>query len=305
MIQSMFEKSVDAAIVPTARSITTPILDAYKYCEELTRNHYENFPVASLFMPRDYRRYICSIYAFARIADDFADEGTLSPAERLQNLDDWEENLDKCFDGRPEGPVFTALAETVTQFGIPKVPFTRLLKAFRMDVTQKRFESFEQLRYYCEYSANPIGELVLYVFKCATGRTVSLSDKICTGLQLTNFWQDVSVDWRKGRIYLPLEDFRRFSYTEADLTHHIADERFCQLVEFEVSRSKTLFEEGKPLLDEVVSDLRFELALTWHGGMTILNKIEDVGYNVLKKRPTISSIDKLILLSKAMFHRFA
>ena len=299
----MLANSVDAAVAPAARSTEAQIVEAYKYCEELTRSHYENFPVASRFIPKFYRPHICSIYAFARIADDLADEGTLQPDERLRKLDDWGEKLDGCFDGKPEGPVFTALVETVAKFEIPKTPFVRLLRAFRMDVTQRRFETFKQLRHYCEHSADPIGELVLYVFGCASNRTVSLSDKICTGLQLANFWQDVSVDWSKDRIYIPLEDFRRFGYTEDALMQQIADERFSRLMEFEVSRTKGFFEEGRPLINEVASDLRFELTLTWYGGMAILNKIEGDGCNVLTKRPAISSMDKLILLSKEMFRR--
>ena len=299
----MFVNSADAAVAPTARPTEAQIVKAYKYCEEVTRSHYENFPVASRLIPKFYRPHICNIYAFARIADDLADEGTLKPDERLRNLADWGEKLDGCFDGKPEGPVLTALAETVAKFEIPKSPFVRLLRAFRMDLTQRRFETFKQLRHYCEHSADPIGELVLYVFGCASDRTVSLSNRICTGLQLANFWQDVSVDWARDRIYIPLEDFRRFGYTEDALMQQIADERFSRLMEFEVGRTKRFFEEGRPLINEVASDLRFELTLTWYGGMAILNKIEGDGYNVLTKRPAISSMDKLILLSKAMFRR--
>jgi squalene synthase HpnC len=256
-----------------------------------------------LFLSRKRRAYISAIYAFARTADDFADEGEWKPEERLRRLDEWGEKLEKCFAGKADDPVFIALAETISQLGIPKKPLADLLTAFRMDVLQNRFATFDNLLHYCRHSANPVGLLVLYVFDSATSRNIGLSDNICTALQLANFWQDVSIDRKKGRVYIPLEDLDRFGYTEADLDQRAVDDRFRDLMRFEVDRTKELFAAGKPLLNEVAGMLRFELKLTWGGGMTILRKIETQGYNVLGTRPKISTKDKALIVLRALAHR--
>ena len=170
---------------------------AYRHCEQLTRSHYENFPVASLFLPKEKRPFLWSIYAFARTADDFADEGTLSAGERLRRLDEWEARLDGCVAGDADDPVFIALGDTLRKTGVPRELLTDLLTAFRMDVTMNRYRTFQDLLGYCRYSANPVGRLVLHLFDNATPRTITLSDTVCTALQLANFWQDVRVDWAK------------------------------------------------------------------------------------------------------------
>jgi len=274
--------------------------NAFSYCDTITRAHYENFPVASRFIPASLRRYVTAIYAFARTADDFADEGGLPVQERLSKLDEWGEELDRCFEGEASHPIFIALAETVSRCGIPKKPLADLLKAFRMDVTRSRFATFHDLLEYCAHSANPVGRLVLYIFSSATDRTMEFADNICTALQLANFWQDVSVDWRKGRVYLPLEDLQRFGYTENDLAAGRYDERFRHLLEFQVDRTRRYFESGKPLLTEAPEDLKFELRLTWFGGQTILKKIEQAGYDVFTKRQVITSLDKIGIFLKAI-----
>lgn len=276
---------------------------AFEYCEEITRRHYENFPVASLFIPASLRPYVAAIYAFARTADDFADEGKLSAQERLARLDEWEEKLDRCFEGVASDPIFVALAETVSRCGIPKKPLSDLLIAFRVDVTRNRFPTFHDLLEYCTHSANPVGRLVLYIFSSATDRMMGFADNICTALQLANFWQDVSLDWQKGRVYLPLEDLQRFGYTENDLAAGTYDERFRKLVKFQVDRTKRYFESGKPLLAEAPDDLKFELRLTWFGGQTILKKIEQADYDVLTKRLVITSLDKAGIFMKAIVRR--
>jgi phytoene synthase len=244
---------------------------------------------------------VYSIYAFARTADDFADEASLTPNERLERLDEWGRNLDECFAGRAEGPVFIALAETVRRLGIPREPFHDLLTAFRMDVRQSRFGTFSDLLQYCAFSANPVGRLVLHVFGAVSERSVSLSDKICTALQLANFWQDVSVDWQKGRIYIPLEDFKRFGYTEGELSRQVVNENFRNMMKFQVDRTQCLFREGEPLLREAPPSLRFELRLTLLGGLRILRKIEKARYNVLAVRPTVSILDKAVIIWKLIF----
>jgi len=226
-------------------NLPTDIQGAFAYCEQVARDHYENFPVASRFLPRDRRPYLYSIYAFARAADDMADEGSLPAYERLRQIDRWEQSLDACFEGRATHPVFIALAETIARAGVPREPFRALLEAFRTDVTTRRFGGFTELLEYCENSANPVGRLVLYVFGKATPESLPLSDKICTGLQLANFWQDVTVDLMKGRIYIPLEDFDRFGYTESELGRRISTP-FSGLIRYQVDRTEGFLRRGNP-----------------------------------------------------------
>jgi squalene synthase HpnC len=277
------------------------IEQAFQHCEQLARTHYENFPVASFFLPKHLRPFVAVMYAFARTADDFADEGNRSEAERLDALDDWQKQLDDCYGGKAEHPIFIALAEVVRQKNIPKQLLVDLLTAFRMDVTTHRYRTYSDLLYYCRHSANPVGRLVLLLFDDASERNCDLSDNICTALQLANSWQDISVDCAKGRLYVPLEDVARFGYTESDFASQVFDDRFRRLMKFEIERTKELFESGKPLVNEATKKLRFELALTWNGGMTILKKIEQASYNVLKNRPTISVADKISILTQTIF----
>ena len=280
--------------------MSTTIQDAFRYCARIAREHYENFPVASWFLPRGRRPYIAAIYAFARLADDMADEGTSLPDDRLKMLNAWEEKLDACYQGKADHPVFMALAETASVKKIPRQLFADLLAAFRLDLTQSRYKTFEDLLGYCRLSANPVGRLVLHVFDDAEEPKMVLSDHICTALQLANFWQDVSVDKLKGRIYIPLEDLERFRYTEDELCRGVEDGRFRDLMRFEVDRTRRLFINGKPLVQLVTPELWFELALTWNGGMAILNKIEQTGYAVLAKRRHLSLLNKLSVLVSAL-----
>jgi hydroxysqualene synthase len=276
---------------------------AFSYCERMARQHYENFPVASLFLPRHLRPHVAAVYAFARTADDFADEGDHSDDERLEALADWRKKLDECYEQRADHPIFIALSEVVRVKHIPKQLLADLLTAFEMDVTTKRFASYEQVLFYCRHSANPVGRLVLHVFDDASERNCELSDNICTALQLANFWQDVLVDWDKGRLYVPLEDLARFGYTEEDFNRKVFDGRFQDLMKFQVQRTKDLFDAGKPLLHEVVQSLQFELWLTWNGGIKILKKIERVDFNIIGQRPKITVVDKISIVMKSFFHR--
>ncbi len=276
------------------------IQDAFSYCARIAREHYENFPVASLFLPREQRPYVAAIYAFARLADDMADEGTLSPEERLRRLDGWEEKLRASYQGKADHPIFIALAETASAKKIPQKLFADLLAAFRMDVTTFRYKTFEDLLGYCRLSANPVGRLVLHAFDDADESKMALSDHICTALQLANFWQDVSVDQQKGRIYVPLEDLERFHYTEEKFCRGVEDDRFRDLIQFEVERTRKLFADGKPLLQRATPRLHFELALTWNGGMAILKKIEQSNYAVLSRRQHLSLLDKLTVFGSAL-----
>ena len=273
--------------------------DGFRYCESIARSHYENFPVASRFISKEIRKYVWTIYAFARIADDYADEPGFTLAERMDNLNQWEQYLDECYNGNPTHRVFAALAETVDRFQIPHELFMNLLTAFRADATVKRYETYEDVLAYCRNSANPIGRLVLLLFNYRSETMMRLSDSICTALQLTNFWQDVSVDLLKDRIYLPLEDLEEFGYSEQDLLEHKVNEPFGNLMAFQVRRAAELFAEGKPLLAMVDKDLSMELKLTWISGMKILQKIHKQHYDVLTKRPALSKLDKLGLLFRS------
>jgi len=283
-----------------SRSWTLP--ESYDFCHRLAAAHYENFPVASRFIPKDRRKHVAAIYAFARTADDFADEPGFTPAERIDNLMNWQQQLTDCYEGRAHHPVFIALAETADRFQIPAELFLRLLTAFRADVTVNRYETFEDLLAYCENSANPIGRLVLLLFNYRSDSLLMQSDAICTALQLTNFWQDIGVDLQKGRIYIPQEDLGRFGYTETDLRGRLCTRAFQDLLASEVTRTESLFAEGRALLHAVGSDLRFELTLTWNGGMRILQKIRRSNFDVFEHRPTLSLIDKASIVLRSL-HR--
>lgn len=275
--------------------------DGFRYCEKVARDHYENFPVASLFVPKNIRRYVWAIYAFARTADDFADEPGYTIAERMDNLTRWEQNLHECYSGNPTHRIFAALADTVERFQIPIELFLDLLAAFRSDVTVTRYETFDDLLAYCKKSANPIGRLMLILFNYRSDAITGLSDNVCTALQLTNFWQDVSVDIKKNRIYIPLEDLEEFGCTEENVLGSNSSEEFRNLIAFEVQRTVDLFLAGRPLLSLVDGRLALELKITWNGGMQILKKIHTLEYTVLGSRPTLTLIDKIGLLFRSFF----
>lgn len=284
------------------KSLRSPdsLADAFAYCIGLARDHYENFPVGSWLLPRALRPHVCSIYAFARTADDFADEPGLERDERLRRLDEWEARLGSC-ETDPEGPIFTALAETIRRHGIPLELLTDLLEAFRSDVTTSRHRTFEDLRAYCRCSAVPVGRLVLHLFGYRDENRFRLSDAICTALQLANFWQDIAVDFSRGRIYLPQEDMERFGVTEADLAERRVSASFRALLDCQIDRTTALFREGRSLPDTVAGRLRLELKLTWLGGMEILRKIPEAGHDVFRHRPRITGADTVRLLCRALF----
>ena len=270
---------------------------AYAECRRLAARHYENFPVASRLVPRDRRDALAAVYAFARYADDLADEPGV--AGRLEKLAAWRELLRECFAGRAEHPVFVALEDSAERFHLSLRNFDDLLQAFESDVRVNRHQDFSSLLDYCSRSANPVGRLVLELFGHREPELVALSDCICTALQLTNFWQDVSVDLERDRIYLPLEDLERFDYTLDDLRARRADARWRELLRFEIARTRSLFEQGKALPERVVPELRRQLRLTWLGGTTVLCKIEAAGYDVFRRRPSVSTLDFVRLYFRA------
>ena len=207
--------------------------------------------------------------------------------------------LNEAYDGEPRHPVFLALADTARRTGIPRTLFADLLRAFRMDVEKTRYPSFEALLAYCRFSANPVGRIVLHIFEDAAPEHGALSDRICTGLQLANFWQDISVDRSRGRLYLPLDDLERFGYTEEELARGEVTGGFLRLMKHEVDRAREFLLDGSPLIGRTVRTLRFELALTVRGGLAILRSIEKRHYDTLRARPVLSGVNKARILLAA------
>ncbi|HKU25989.1 MAG TPA: squalene synthase HpnC, partial [Candidatus Sulfotelmatobacter sp.] len=267
-------------------AIAPSLEEARRYCAHLARTHYENFSVATWFLPSRLRQHFYNVYAYCRISDDLGDE-VGDQAASLALLDQWQRELDACYEGTPKHPVFVALAETVRQFEIPRHEFSDLLTAFRQDQTVTRFQTFNDVLGYCHYSANPVGHLVLYLCGYRDAERQQLSDFTCTALQLANFWQDVSVDYEKGRIYLPLEDLRRFNVTENDIASKQNTPAFIEMMKFEVERAREWFRQGLPLVSKVNRELAIDLDLFSRGGLESLNAIEQQGYAVLGNRPAI------------------
>ena len=274
--------------------------EARAYCARLARTHYENFSVATWFLPKRLRQHFYNVYSYCRISDDLGDEVGDTGAS-LALLDQWQRELDACYDASPKHPVFVALAETVRQFDIPKHEFSDLLIAFRQDQTVTRFDTFNDVLGYCRYSANPVGHLVLYLCGYRDAERQQLSDYTCTALQLANFWQDVSVDYEKGRIYLPLEDLRRFNVTEDTISQKQNTAAFRAMMKFEVERAHDWFRQGMPLVSKVDRDLAIDLDLFTRGGQEILKAIAGQGYAVLGNRPVISKTRKLALVARTAF----
>src|SRR3984893_7842460 len=274
---------------------------AREYCRRLARSHYENFSVATWFLPGCLRQHFCNVYAYCRISDDLGDEVGDTGAS-LELLDQWETELNACYDGhhtQPRHPVFVALAETVRKFEIPKHEFADLLTAFRQDQSVTRYETFNDLLGYCRYSANPVGHLVLYLCGYRDSERQLLADYTCTALQLANFWQDVSADFAKGRIYLPLEDLRRFGVSEEMIRDGENSSAFCEMMRFEVERAREWFTQGIRLVAKVDRTLATDIELFSRGGQEILNAIERQNYAVLGRRPAISKARKLALVARA------
>ncbi len=282
------------AIPPSPPSLE----ESREYCARLARTHYENFSVATWFLPRRLRQDFLNVYAYCRISDDLADE-VGDPSAALALLDEWQSELDACYAGNPRHPVFVALADTIRKFDIPQHEFSDLLVAFRQDQTVTRFETFADLLAYCRYSANPVGHLVLYLCGYRDAERQQLSDSTCTALQLANFWQDVSVDYTKGRIYLPVEDLRQYSVTESDLAQNLNPPAFRAMMKFEVERARQWFDRGLPLVKKVGKELAVDIELFSRGGQEILNAIERQNFAVLGRRPAISKTRKLALVARA------
>lgn len=262
--------------------------------------HYENFPVASVLVPARYRSAVVAIYRFARAADDIADEGNAPAAERHRALEAFSDNLDAIErGGTPADPPFAALAPAVREHRLPIGLLRDLLSAFAQDVDVTRYATFADVLDYCRRSANPVGRLLLAMYRVDDACALAESDAICTALQLANFWQDVSVDHGKGRIYLPLESLQRFGVTEDDIAQRRFSPAFRELMRFEVERARDYFNRGLPLIDQIRPELALDIELFSRGGQEILNAIEAQDFNVLKSRPAISKPKKLMLVLRA------
>jgi len=278
--------------------------EAYAACARVARGHYENFPVASLLLPPPMRPHIAAIYAFARAADDLADEGDRPAAERLRLLDDWHARLRACAAGRSgDTAVFVALGETIRTCALPLALFEDLLSAFRQDVTTTRYATWPDLLDYCRRSANPIGRLVLRVAGHGDGRLDAASDAVCTALQLTNFWQDLERDWRKGRIYVPRETLDRMGASERDLDGRAMTPPWRAALADMAAHTRALFDQGRPVCDGVAGRLRYELRFTWLGGRRILDRLEQAGFDVFAARPSLGAADLAALAWSAVAWR--
>jgi squalene synthase HpnC len=268
----------------------------------ITTRHYENFPVASLLVPASIRPAVRAVYAFARGADDFADEPEHA-GHRMARLEEWEGLLRGAFAGEATEPVFVALAEAAQRHALPIEPFLDLLAAFRMDAVETRYADWEGLVGYCRLSANPVGRIILHLFGRTSAELLPLSDSICTGLQLANHWQDLAVDAARGRFYVPAETLRRHGIAEAALATGVADDRFRGLMRELLRRSRPYFLAGRPLCDLVTGRLRAELRLTWHGGFRVLERIEAADYDVYRRRPRLGPGDACVVAWRALLWR--
>ncbi len=299
--------SHEPKVSPDAAAIAA----AYEACTQMAREHYENFPVGQL-VPRAMRPHVHAVYAFARYADDLADEGyagsakaqgardVMTPEERLAALEDWERQLRSPVGTPGLHFIFVALHETIRELDLPFDLFTDLLSAFKQDVVKRRYADFAEVLDYCRRSANPVGRLVLLLHGIRAEELHVLADHICTALQLANFWQDVSVDLEKDRIYLPADERALHGVTEEALFAHRADAAYRELLKFQVNRTQEIFDQGKPLTKKLRGLLRLEIRLTWLGGARILRKIEALDYDTLHQRPKVGKWDMGLLFFQAL-----
>ena len=277
----------------TTNSRTWTRDEAFAYCRSLTKTHYENFTVGSLLLPKAKRQHVSNLYAYCRTVDDLGDE---AEGDRSALLEQWREDLERCYTDSPRHPVMVALKDTIQRYRIPREPFLKLIEANRMDQEVARYQTFEDLLYYCDHSANPCGRLFLYVFDYRNVERQQLSDYTCTALQLTNFWQDVNRDWRKGRVYLPVEDLKAHGVTEEQLAQRAFNDNFRRLMAFQVERTRRMFRQGAQLLPRIEGAAKVDVALFTRGGMAVLDAIEKQDYNVLARRPSLSRFKKGWLL---------
>lgn len=268
-------------------------------------NHYENFPVGSLVMPRRLRRPTHAIYAFARTADDIADEGHDEAAERIRKLDELSAELDRIAAGQtPQTALMQRLQrEAIAPFAMPLQPFYDLLSAFKQDTEKTRYQNFGELVDYCRRSANPVGRMMLHLYGQTDAQSIAQSDGICTALQLINFWQDVAVDWQKNRVYIPQEDLTKFGVSEEQIAAGHADFAFQRLMAYQCERAFKMLKGGSPLGNTLKGRLGFELRMIVVGGQLILQKLDGVKYDVFTQRPVLDKKDWPIILQRALLRK--
>ncbi len=263
-------------------------------------DHYENFPVASILLPKRLQKPVTVIYRFARSADDIADEGNLADGERLSRLNEFRSELDRIKNGEaPLTPLFQNLAVEISEHQLPLKPFHDLLDAFSQDVVKKRYENYAELLDYCRRSANPVGLLLLHLYRNATEVNIAYSDAICTSLQLINFWQDVEKDYAIGRIYLPLDEMKEYGVSEEQIANRMIDENFRRLLKFQADRSRELMLKGAPLGSILKGRIGLEMRMIIAGGMRILDKLEAAAYDMYNRRPVLRPYDWVIMLAKS------
>ncbi len=274
---------------------------AYAYCQKLAQNHYENFPVASILVPKALRKPISAVYAFARTADDIADEGDATNQERIAKLDEFQQNLNKSANDEPvDHPIFIALADVIKQHPSSITPLGDLLKAFRSDVTTNRYQTDEQLLDYCRYSANPVGKLVLILSNNATPENIAYSDNICSALQLINFLQDIDIDYQdKQRIYIPLDDMQRFNVSETVLANKQNSNDLYSLVNHQIDRAESLLNRGLPLPKYLPGRLGWEIKLTIAGAQQVIKALRR--RKDIFSQPHLTKSDWLSMATRALF----
>jgi squalene synthase HpnC len=278
------------------------LAEAHHFCRQLATSHYENFIVASIFLPKNLRQPFYNIYAYCRHADDLADE-SLSPEVATRELLSWREQLHACAAGQAEHPIFVALRDTMEQFKLDIAPFDNLLSAFLLDQTKVRYASFDELRQYCQNSADPVGRIILRLADADTPENCRLSDLVCTGLQLANHWQDVARDHQSGRIYLPRDDAHTFGVDLESLAAAGHRTAVRELIRFECERAKAMLCEGKALASSVPRWLANDVRLFVHGGLATLDAIAKIDYDVLRVRPHVSRFKQLQLMLAAALNR--
>lgn len=265
-------------------------------------NHYENFPVASILIPARLKPAVIAVYAFARTADDIADEGDATPEQRYAALDLYDTeliNIQTNIDCQLV--LFQSLAPHIRQHQLPISAFHDLISAFKQDVVTKRYETYDDLLDYCRRSANPVGTIMLHLYQAETSQNLKDSDAICSALQLTNFWQDIAIDWKKRRIYAPLEDLRRFKITEKQINYGIVDANWQEMMQFQIQRTRALMLSGSPLCKRLPGRIGWELRLVVQGGLRILERLEKVNGDIFRSRPKLQRMDWLFVFWRAVW----
>jgi len=282
----------------TSSAPVMSLVDAEQYCRRLACSHYENFPVVTWFLPKSLRQHFYNVYAYCRWADDLGDE-TGETAASLMLLNWWRTELDRCYAGTATHPVLLALKPTIDRFSIPREHFTDLISAFEQDQTVREYDSLPQLLDYCTRSANPVGRIILYLGECHDAENAALSDSICTGLQLANFWQDVARDFEIGRIYLPQEIREQFGYSAADMQARRTTPEFQNMMQHLVETARECLQQGRPLVRRLPGRLSMDIALFIRGGLLILNAIERIEYRVWETRPKVQKSQLALAAIKA------